>query len=113
MGIEAKYSGLPCDCDCSEGECQYCLHRAELARLREENERLREAIDHRAGTDTCISFAREANTLRTRVEALERALRLWLDWLDNTKLVAEDKALPVPPPLTETYAALADSEGSE
>jgi len=32
--IEAKYEGLPCDCDCTEGECQHCLHRAEIARLR-------------------------------------------------------------------------------
>ena len=44
MGIEAKYEGLPCDCNCTEGECQHCLHRAEIARLRAENERLDKAV---------------------------------------------------------------------
>ena len=75
MGIEAKYEGLPCDCDCTEGECQHCLHRAEIVRLRAENERLRaereEALEHREDMAFAVIDKQAA-----RVAELEAALRL-------------------------------------
>jgi len=66
MGIEAKYEGLPCDCDCTEGECQHCLHRAEIARLRgalqtNQNNRIADGLKYQ--------------TSQTRVAELEAALR--------------------------------------
>ena len=74
MGIEAKYEGLPCDCDCTEGECQHCLHRAEIVRLRAENERLRaereEALEHREDMAFAVIDKQAA-----RVAELEEVLR--------------------------------------
>ena len=68
MGIEAKYEGLPCDCDCTEGECQHCLHRAEIARLRgalqtNQNNRIADGLKYQ--------------TSQTRVAELEAALRFY------------------------------------
>ena len=77
---------------------------AEIATLREENERLRE--ENSAYLRRLEGLFASDKALSDRVAELEAALRLWDEWHTDNCCAPHDPDKASPPPLSETYAAL-------